>query len=306
MIGPDKIWDGNEWQQHIVRLLKIRYPMGDFQEVPDRHRGDFGIEGFSRDGRAYQCYSAEEPLETSARYENQRDKMSTDIKKFIDNKDDLTKVFGPLKIRLWVFAVPIFDSSLLVQHAEKKAAEVRAQNLTYAAADFCIGIVKEDDFAVELAKLLRFGLDQVHVATKLPEAAHAADWKAQNTTMLHTLEDKLSRVPDLTPNRRNELRETLLRHYLEGQEVLDILKSKYSEVFEATIRTKSAREAFLATHCLLTEEAPRQLLINTLKTFKEELLKFGIMTEQMAETLAHEAVTDWLMRCPLNFPQGAA
>ena len=120
MIGSTKLWDGNEWQDHIIRLLKMRYAVGEFQEVPDRHRGDFGIEGFSRDGRAYQCYSPMEPLATATRYESHRDKISADIKKFEDNKDELSALFGPTRITRWVLIVPTFDSGPLIQHAEKK------------------------------------------------------------------------------------------------------------------------------------------------------------------------------------------
>ncbi|WP_437954792.1 hypothetical protein WME76_24855 [Sorangium sp. So ce119] len=286
-------------------MLKMRYALGDFQEVPDRHRGDFGIEGFSRDGRAYQCYAPLEPLATNARYENQRDKIATDIKKFIDNKDDLVKVFGPTKIARWVLAVPTFDSGPLVQHAEKKAAEVRAASLPYVASDFCISIVTEDDFEAERAKLLRLGLEQLHIAPKVLQVSDTADWATQNSSLLGTLESKLARVPTFTSAKRGTLRERLLQHYLQGQDILDTLKNKYSDVFEAAIRTKGAREAFLETHCLMAEDTPQRLLSKTLEDFKRELMKFEMMTEQMAEALAYEALADWLMRCPLDFPQEA-
>jgi len=174
MVGSTKVWDGNDWQKYIIRLLKMRYAVGEFQEVPDRHRGDFGIEGFSRDGRAYQCYAAQEPLATNDRYVAQRDKISTDIKKFIDNKDELIKLFGPTKIARWILAVPTFDSGPLVQHAEKKAAEVRGAGLSYVSADFCISIVTDEDFETERAKLLRLGLEQLQLVPKALQASDTA------------------------------------------------------------------------------------------------------------------------------------
>ena len=83
--------DGNEWERLVHRCLRIRYPMGDYHHVPDEHGGDGGIEGFSTDGCAFQWYSHEGELTVADLYERQRDKMSTDIKKFIDNRDVIAR-----------------------------------------------------------------------------------------------------------------------------------------------------------------------------------------------------------------------
>jgi hypothetical protein len=61
-------WEGNDWQEHVLTLLRSHYDPGQFQDVPDNHVGDFGIEGYSLDGCVYQCYAAQEPLSTNARY----------------------------------------------------------------------------------------------------------------------------------------------------------------------------------------------------------------------------------------------
>src|SRR5437870_4568866 len=87
-------WEGNDWQEHVLTLLRSHYDPGQFQDVPDNHVGDFGIEGYSLDGCVYQCYAAQEPLSPNARYEAQRDKITTDLTKFIDNHVDLEKVLG--------------------------------------------------------------------------------------------------------------------------------------------------------------------------------------------------------------------
>ncbi|MBN2559487.1 MAG: hypothetical protein JXQ75_00965 [Phycisphaerae bacterium] len=303
MIGSTKTWDGDEWQTYIVRLLKLHHALGDFQEVPDRHQGDFGIEGFSRDGCAYQCYATEEPLAVRDRFENQRDKITTDIKKFVDNRNDLVKLFGPTLIRRWFLVVPCFDSGPLVQHAEKKAAEVRQHALPYVAADFCITIVTDEEFAPERATLIHLGIERLQVDGRSPDPQEVARWAAQNSTLLKTLDDKIERMPGLSDQRRQAFRSQMIQHYLKGQEVLDLLNTKYQEVFEAAIRNKGVRERFLETECLISDEAPSQLIRSTIQKFKAELLKLDVMTEQMAETLAHEAVADWLMRCPLDFPQ---
>ena len=57
MIDPYLGDDGTTWERRVKTWLRLRYPGGDFEEVPADHGGDWGIEGFSRDGIAYQCYA---------------------------------------------------------------------------------------------------------------------------------------------------------------------------------------------------------------------------------------------------------
>jgi len=60
MISATEQFDGDEWQEFIVQLLYLRYGT-DLVEVPDKHKGDRGIEAFTNDGCAFQCYSPESP-----------------------------------------------------------------------------------------------------------------------------------------------------------------------------------------------------------------------------------------------------
>ena len=86
---------GSDWEDWANQLLSYHYGPTEYQRVPDRDRGDAGIDGFSREnGHAYQAYGCEEPISTAARYAKQRDKMTDDIAKFINNGDVLKRLFG--------------------------------------------------------------------------------------------------------------------------------------------------------------------------------------------------------------------
>lgn len=52
-------------------------------------------------------------------YKKQRGKITTDIKKFIDNRNDLINILGDSKIKSWVLVVPRHESALLLKHANK-------------------------------------------------------------------------------------------------------------------------------------------------------------------------------------------
>lgn len=118
--------DGDEWQVFVVQLLSIRYG-ADLIEVPDQHKGDSGIEAFSvSDGCAFQCYAPEGPAGNIAEVaKKHKKKISRDIKKFCDNREELTALFGTTKIRRWVLVVPEHCSADVVKCCQQKTEEVR-------------------------------------------------------------------------------------------------------------------------------------------------------------------------------------
>ncbi len=74
MHGVARIWDGGEWEEYVMQLLRLHYPPGDLVEVPDRDQGDEDAEAFAAGtGCAYQCYAPEEPLSVDDRYTKQRE-----------------------------------------------------------------------------------------------------------------------------------------------------------------------------------------------------------------------------------------
>src|SRR4051794_37169387 len=102
-------WDGEGWQRHINLLLGLRFSPWSYQPIPDRVDGDYGLEGFSSDGVAFQCYAAEEPLSVEMLTEKQRDKITRDINKLCDNHQLLAGILGGVRIHTWVLMVPRYD-----------------------------------------------------------------------------------------------------------------------------------------------------------------------------------------------------
>src|SRR5438477_81515 len=136
---PGRRWLGSpdEWQQLVVKLLKMRYSTGEFIEVPDTVHGDCGIEGFGRDGKAYQCYAAEEPLSTAELTKRQKVKISRDLGKLKTNAPTLLSICGTTRLRHWIFVVPRWEDKDLQAYAEEKATEIRHAGLAFIAPDFC-------------------------------------------------------------------------------------------------------------------------------------------------------------------------
>jgi hypothetical protein len=300
-------WDGDDWEENCLNLLRMRYKEpGQFEHVPSADRGDLGIEGFSHDGCAYQCYAPKGPLPTAVRYERQRDKLTEDVGKLVTNQTELQAVLGSVIIRIWAFVTPIHDSRRLNQHAKTKAAEIRAKCLPHCASDFDIVIQTEEDYAVERRELLDMGLHKLHLTpVALPEAA-VDSYVQSNPDLIATIDDKLSRLPTLAPGERMTLRLRLLRRKLTADNKLVEIRGHNAVAWERIQELKAQREGALEIECMLSTADPRELLRQTAGGYRDTLkesLKF--LSEGDASDLAWGTTTDWLAECPLDFQTGS-
>jgi hypothetical protein len=296
---------GTEWQQWGNLLLATHYGPTDYQKVPDKHRGDAGIEGFTiSSGHAYQAYGCEEPVDTKTRYEKQRDKITEDVGKFVQNRTILERIFGATRITRWVLLVPYFDSREIVVHAARKTAEVREVALPYVGDGFRVVVIDEEHFSIEREQLLNARSNCVRVDVEPATTEQVTGWAAEHDDLFETLDRKIARLPTLrTKMQREEFRDRVLKWYLEGQSILEALR-KYPNIYEAVIRSKSHQENYLAMSAATLGPSPADVL----RTAFENLTShFGREAKQLsslsAESLVHEAVGDWMLRCPLDFPE---
>lgn len=284
-------------------MLCCHYGPTEYQPVPDNDRGDAGIEGFTiTEGHCYQAFGCKEPTTTRVRYEAQRKKMTEDISKFIRNQRILARIFGSVKISKWVLFVPYFDSREIVAHATKKTSEVVAANLPYVEVGFRVVVSQESDFPLALNQLLSTNDARLRIDVNPATQQELSTWLTTHSPLAATLSDKLRKLPTLTDERkRNEFHEKVLKWYLEGQAILDLLRH-YPEMYEKVIRAKLHRENYLVM-ASVSGKSPQEILTSSiqelLETFREHV---STLHSFSADKLAYETVADWLLRCPLDFP----
>ena len=299
---PATNWTGAEWQQHIERLLRAHYGVGGYQAVPDNHRGDAGIEGFSReDGVAYQCYAAQGSLSEKELYEHQRDKSTDDLKKFVENSDRLSAILNGQRIKLWLLVVPYAGSDALVGHLARRATLIREQHagLPYIASEFAAGVITDSEFIREQQLLATDGI--VELPLKVAgEGPKTHEWASNNSEFVETLEAKLRalRKPE-TYNER--LRDDFLAKYLWAETRIQEFRSEWPEAYQRFLTAKAAREEVLILDCLTTGAGPAPRLKHVIVDFSEELMiRMPWLTPSDSRKLSMAAVTDWLGRCPLE------
>jgi len=292
---------GDDWQDWANQLLTLHYGPTEYLRVPDKHKGDAGIEGFALNkGHVYQAYGCEEPISVAERYEKQRNKMTTDTKKFIDNKEVLAKLFGTKKISRWVLFVPLCDSKDLIIHANKKTAEIKKANLPYVAEDFEVTICDETDFAVERKQLIAVETNAISITVDSADN-QVEDWAEENDKLIEVVDEKVSKLKSLkTVDQRTEFRNKVIRWYIDGQDILDALKSNSPETYQAVINVKSRREKYLVASSLASTPADqfKAAIAELQESLREDAKQ---LSKGSSEDLAYEAVADWMIRCPLDF-----
>lgn len=290
-----------DWQALILRLLKIRYPAGQFVEVPDKVHGDCGIEGFSRDGVCFQCYAPEEPLATADRTLKIKSKISADAPKLRKNETKLRAILGQTKLKRWVLVTPRWDDKSILEHAEKVAERIRGHGLSFIDSDFCISVETLDNYSAEYYVVLRAGKNILNLHGQEAAQEECDDWSNSNDVLVDNLNRKARAIYGNNQDKINELRDRFIRHYLTGQNTLDRMRDQHPELYELVAQIRTEREEFLATESLIASDLPPVVLKQTIETYRSRLgEEIPGLSKHTIEQLVFGAISDWLLRCPLD------
>jgi hypothetical protein len=141
---------GEDFEEMCWGLLRRRYPIPDLVRLPATLGGDRGIEGFSKDGIAYQCYADRDSLTLRHRTDKQKQKLTRDTGKLKKYATELEALLDGLLIENYVLMVPEFHAAELVGHAVRRAKAVRDFGLSFIGANFAISIKVPQDYPAEL------------------------------------------------------------------------------------------------------------------------------------------------------------
>lgn len=290
---------GDEWQDLCVRVLHEHHPGPELVEVPDDDRGDAGLEAFSMTGCAYQCYAPEgEPLAAKQRYEKQRDKMTADVGKFIENAVKIQALLpGGLRISRWVLLVPLITTRSLLEHAKRQTDRIREAALAHASADIVVTALTLDSFEAAKVAVVSRQLSKLH----LPPIEDA-DFSAIDDALIATMNGKLAMTAQYAdPDRRGKVVNRLLESYVAGQTHRAHVGDHYSELGDRLDEELADLEDRLAVQYALTETVPDRRL-HTVLTDTESVVEAVLNTRAtQSRVIAEGQVADWLMRCPLDF-----
>jgi len=298
MHANTEYWDGNDWEEHVLRLLQDMHGPENIQPVPAKHKGDCGIDYFCvSKSIVYQCYACEEPVDVQTRAEKQRDKITADIGKFCDPTKGAAQVLTTHRVKRWILVVPCHDSREVVAHANKKSDEVRLKSLAHADADFQIlvhDLAMFDPDSIARRNAVRARIRPVFAAVTSEEIA---DFNRADSSLEGNLRRKLSaRISDA--GEMDDAVIEALRASMESGNAIEALRQIVPEAYEQIERLKSERLRRLRGGAGRNSGDRLDAEINDLKAKLIEAVPN--LDPGVAETVCFGSVSEWLMRCPLR------
>ena len=291
--------DGNAWEGYCQKLLRLRYE--DYQEVPARFGGDYGIEGFTRSGLVFQCYCPDDDPSGRDLYEKQRGKITSDIKKLVKNASAILAL-GAGTIREWHFLTPRYNSRYLLSHCRTKESEVQSKNLGTVQSGFKILLKDEDAYIPERQTLLGTGGLRVQPSSEEPPMEELNKLLTSDNEIVLNIKTKLKKLA-LASDQRANLIIQLVKGYIVGKYELQILNEKFPSAYRSVVQLKSATESQLPMRMLSCSDNHGTILHKILQEYEGRLSTdfSGSLSSALIARLSTEAISDWLGICPLNF-----
>jgi hypothetical protein len=295
-------WDGDEWETHVGRLLQDRHGAVNLQKVPAKHSGDGGLDYYcTSEAVVYQCYAVEEPIDVATRASKQKTKITTDIGKLCKVGGVAAKLFKSNPVSRWILAVPKHDSQEVNSHAAAKAEQVRKMDLAHIAPDFEILIHDRDDFDEDSWKI-RAGLRaKLRPVISPATDQDVADIETSSVDLIGNLRRKLAKRTKAAADLEDDV-DIALRSFIEYQSALDFLRANAPDAHEEIVALTAQRLKRLKLVGAKASESAANILEveldNLTASFRERVPNLDPDT---AEQLAFGVVSEWLMRCPLDF-----
>lgn len=300
VISKNKIWEAKEWESWANKLVKERVGYKSFVRVPDSHQGDAGIEAYTTCGLAIQSYCPEGAVGIADLALKQKNKMTRDVKKFIDNKANrVSKTLGNIKVSRWILMVPKLESQEVVAHASKKTEEVLKANPLYITKDFQVFVWDHEDFEDEHLALINKGLGTLKLQPGFFDESVFTKIQDNKPELIEKIIAKLKKF-ETDEDQVNQALFSLVKYHVLSGNMKEELKEEYPEIYRDIETTYREREDELALEPFGV--TPQNQSINEqVQVISERISAKSKFEPTTLRTLSYGIVSDWLMRCPLQF-----
>jgi hypothetical protein len=288
--------EGQDWEDFCVLALEHRHRAGpQFQKVPARFSGDWGLEGFVRDRSLYQCLGDESGTAYKQRSEAQQNKLHRDIPKLQKNAIAIAQVVG-VGIESYQFLVSELKDKEVVRCAGNWTEKVRDWKLPFLADHFEIVVKDIDHFAVEWQIFHGSVRPKLALAATDPEDHDLGIWKAGEPALITTLDSKLNSI---APNAKAVWIDRLVRYRVMQLDRMRALES-HPALWQRVREINEAREVTLDFRSAATD--PHRDIQDLAEAHRADLCaELASLSLGDATSLAWGSVGEWLMRCPLKY-----
>ncbi|MEO6175664.1 MAG: hypothetical protein ABIP27_10990 [Flavobacterium circumlabens] len=300
-------FDGDKWEYICQICFKQNFREEVYIEVKATP-GDYGIEGFTRTGKVFQCYCPDETYSSSDLYEKHRDKITKDLKKLKTYEKQLKTFLGDTKINKWYFVTPLHGKNDIVAHCTSKRDEVKSWQLSIVDNENFEIIFEDINF---LHPHLTLALDSTNQKINLSPNNEITDgeklkWKGSEISLVENAQKKhLSRFDSSANNvdeRVDILTEKTIASFLGGNILLRMWENEYPTEYEKFLAIVSLVENEVVEKCMFPVEDKNQLYFSFRDLVTDKLnIAFPKLEQEMIMNLTNQVMADWILRCPINF-----
>lgn len=296
-------WKGKEWQEFALQLVQRRHGAENVQAVPDKVKGDAGLEFFTTCGCLYQCYAPEEAADVAKAASAMKAKAARDLPKLEKNKTVIEQLLAGTTARRWILLCPFLDNKDVVASIRARGVAVKAANLAFLSQDFEALCHSQDDFQAEIEQLRAMSLGPP-LSVSAPTDQQVKD--AGDTEIGGRIDDKLGRAFGSTApaGQIAARRDQYVKAHLHRENTLEQLRENHAVLWERAFETIEAEEArLIAVGASAT--LPGQQLQESMSRMEASLAEaLPTLNPGLRTRIALGTISDWLIRCPLDFPEG--
>lgn len=304
--------NGNAWEDLCVKCYRIRYQNENYTYIPAAQGGDAGIEGFTQNGIVHQCYCPEREYSDDELYAHQRDKLTKDIDKLLNNGERLKKLGVPTIVE-WHFDIPEYKDSRIIIHAESKQKEVlkakseKRTKLSYISDDFKIVIKIAEDFTPEISRIIRTNLTDMRLNLAIKHQ-DTLDWSKCDSQKVANIRRKVKAVMNTCDDNNPDLNYIIndyVDFYISGLDIMNTLQLNFPELYEDLYGLEQSykREVSIRTHMNTNKELNQSLFDKILNDFQQKLENdfSRVLSQASIGELKQDLVASWLADCSMEF-----
>ena len=309
----DSNLDGNAWENICVKCYRYRYEDQHYTPIPAVSGGDAGIEGFTKTGIVHQCYFPERQYSDHELYEAQRDKLSADIKKLLNNGDRLVALGVPV-IHEWHFNIPEYRDSKILIHAATKQKEVLSakeddpDKYSYIADDFQIVIKTAENFSAEISRIIRTSADyNLNLAV---EHTSNPNWKDCDSQKVANIRRKIKAIMHVSDDDNPNVERVVglyIDYYICGLENMNRLKMNFPDIHAELFKLVQIYKGEVTLKTSMnTNSSMNQSLFNELLNEFEKKLETDFsnsFNQASIVEIKQDMVASWLADCSMEFSE---
>lgn len=299
-------FDGDSWEKICQICFKLKYRNEQYIEII-ASPGDYGIEGFTKSGKVFQCYCPDHLYTRDELYNYQRNKITKDLKKLKRYEKEIKKCIGDTLIKEWIFVTPNFSKNDIVAHCTSKTEEIKQLGLSIIHPDFVV-LPQDIEYLIPYIGNALSSVDKKILVSPLSVVNEdtIGIYKGSDSSLvdnaLRKHEARLKQNNRDSQKLIERLTYKTIKHFLDGKEIIDLWKDLIQEDYERFIRIVSQYEDEVEELCMFpTDDFNNRL--NKIKTILYDKIRsnFNRLDDIMVQDLTNYVIADWILRCPIDF-----